>query len=50
MLIRVPQLPSDVRVPPQAPNGGVSYWARVQVWPMYSLAIQIVLPSTAAAP
>jgi len=49
-LIRVAQLASEVRVPPQLPNGAASYWARLQVWAMYSLAIQMVFPSKAAPP
>ena len=32
------------------PNGVASYCANVQVWPMYSEAIQIEFPSTAVAP
>jgi len=49
-LIRVPQLARVVRVPPQLPNGAVWYCASVHVCAMYSLAIQMVLPSTAVAP
>src|SRR4051812_15393263 len=47
---RVDQLASEVRVPPQLPIGGVRYCASVQVWAMYSEAIQIELPSVTAAP
>jgi hypothetical protein len=43
-LMRVPQLPSDVRVPPQLPIAPVGYSASVQVWPMYFDAIQIEGP------
>jgi hypothetical protein len=50
LLIRVPQLPSAPRVPPQLPNGAATYSARVQVWPMYSYAVQMNLPSLTAAP
>ena len=50
LLSRVPQLASEVRVPPQAPIGGVSHCASVQVWAMYSEAIQIDVPSVTAAP
>jgi hypothetical protein len=49
-LIRVAQLASDVRVLWQAPIGAVSHSASVQVWAMYSEAIQMLLPSTAVAP
>jgi hypothetical protein len=49
-LIRVAQLASAVRVPPQLPNGVASYSARVQVCAMYSAAIQMFVPSTAVAP
>ena len=49
-LTRVPQLPSDVRVPPQLPIAPVRYCASVHVWQMYSDASQIELPSVAAAP
>lgn len=49
-LIRVSQFASDVRVPPQLPNGVASYSASVQLCPMYSLAIQMLRPSTAVAP
>jgi hypothetical protein len=44
------QLPSDVRVPPQLPMAPVTYCSSVHVCPMYSDAIQIVLPSVTAAP
>jgi hypothetical protein len=49
-LMRVAQLASDVRVLLQAPIGAVSHWLSVQVWAMYSEAIQMLLPSTAVAP
>ena len=49
-LIRVAQLASAVRVPPQLPNGAASYWASVQLCAMYSAAIQMFAPSTAVAP
>ena len=49
-LIRVPQFARAVRVAPQLPIGGVTYWASVHVCPMYSEAIQMLLPSTTAAP
>jgi hypothetical protein len=49
-LILVAQLASDVRVLLQAPIGAVSHWESVQVWAMYSEAIQMLLPSTAVAP
>ena len=49
-LIRVAQLASAVRVPPQLPNGVASYWAKVHVCPMYSAATQMFVPSTAVAP
>jgi hypothetical protein len=45
--MRVPQLPSDVRVPPQLPIAPVSYSASVQVWPMYSDASQIAFGAVA---
>ena len=48
-LILVAQLASDVRVLLQAPIGAVSHWESVQVWAMYSDAIQMLLPSTAVA-
>ena len=48
--MRVFQLARLVRVPPQLPNGVASYWASVQVWPMYSEAIQMVFPDGTAAP
>jgi hypothetical protein len=41
LLIRVPQLPSELRVPPQDPKAPDTYCANVQVCAMYSLAIQI---------
>src|SRR5262249_39423676 len=50
LLMRVPQLARLLRVPPQLPNGALTYWAKVQVCPMYSEAIQIELPSITAAP
>src|SRR3989442_10496981 len=50
LLIRVSQLPRDVRVLLKLPNGEASYWSRVQVCPMYSEAIQMELPSATAAP
>ena len=50
MLTRVAQLASEVRVPPHDPIAPVRYWFRVQVWAMYSEAIQIELPSVTAAP
>jgi hypothetical protein len=46
--MRVPQLPSWARVPPQVKS--TSHCASVQVCPIYSLAIQMLLPSTTAAP
>jgi hypothetical protein len=52
-LKRVPQLASAVRVPPQLPSCGpasANHSASVQVWLMYSFAIQIELPSATAAP
>ncbi len=49
-VIRVAQLPSDARVPPQLPKGAEMYWLNVQVCAMYSEAIQMVLPSATAAP
>jgi hypothetical protein len=49
-LMRVPQLARAVRVAPQLPIGAVSHWVRVQVWLMYSEAIQMLLPSIAVAP
>jgi hypothetical protein len=49
-LIRVSQLARAVRVAPQLPKGAAVYWSNVQVWPMYPLAIQRVLPLTAVAP
>jgi hypothetical protein len=49
-LKRVPQLPSAVRVPPQLPTGAANHCASVQVWLMYSEAIQIEVPSATAAP
>lgn len=48
LLMRVDQLPSAPRVPPQV--GSSRYVAYVQVCATYSDAIQIELPSTAAAP
>jgi hypothetical protein len=36
LLIRVPQLPSEPRVPPQLPKGAAVYSANVQVCPTYS--------------
>jgi hypothetical protein len=40
-----------VRVRPQLPKLAVfAYCAKVQLWPMYSDAIQIVEPSITAAP
>jgi hypothetical protein len=48
--MRVPQLPSEPRVPPQLPNGAALYSAKVQVCPMYSDAVQMKLPSLTAAP
>jgi hypothetical protein len=48
--MRVAQLPRLARVPPQVPNGAALYSAKVQVWAMYSDAVQMVSPSTAAAP
>ena len=49
-LMRVPQLARAVRVAPQLPIGAISHWVRVQVWLMYSEAIQMLLPSIAVAP
>jgi hypothetical protein len=53
-LMRVNQLPSDVRVAPQLPNGEaavfVRNWASVHVCPMYSEATQTLPPSITAAP
>ena len=48
LLMRVAQLPRDTRVPPQLVLA--RYWVNVHVCAMYSLAIQIDLPSTAVAP
>jgi hypothetical protein len=48
--MRVFQLPSDARVPPQLPMGEVMYCASVQVWAIHSVASQTVSPSTTAAP
>jgi hypothetical protein len=48
-LIRAPQFARAVLVPPQLPMGGVTYCASVQVCPMYSVAIQMLEPSTAVA-
>jgi hypothetical protein len=50
LLMRVPQLASAVRVPPQLPTGAANHCASVHVWPMYSAAIQMVLPSATVAP
>jgi hypothetical protein len=50
LLILVNQLVSETRVPPQLPIGALTYWANVHVWPMYSEAIQMSLPSVHAAP
>jgi hypothetical protein len=57
LLIRVDQLPSAARVPPQIPNvpeppakNEPPQVVYEQALAMYSLAIQIELPSTAAAP
>lgn len=50
LLTRVDQLLSALRVPPHVPGGATRYWAYVQVWATYSDAIQIELPSSAAAP
>ena len=50
LLMRVAQLASAVRVPPQLPIGPVRYSVRSQVWAMYSEAIQMELPSVTAAP
>lgn len=49
-LIRVAQLARAVRVPPQLPMAPLRYCDSVQVWAMYSDAIQIELPSVTAAP
>jgi hypothetical protein len=49
-LKRVAQLASEVRVPPQLPIGAVSHCVSVQLWLMYSDAIQIVSPLPTAAP
>jgi hypothetical protein len=52
-LKRVPQLPSAVRVPPQLPRLGpapANHSVSVQLWLMYSDAIQTELPSATAAP
>lgn len=49
LVTRVYQLPWLTRVPPQE-KAPLTYWTRVQLWPMYSLAIQMLLPSVAAAP
>lgn len=48
--MRVAQLLSAPRVPPHWNSGGVRYSLRVQVCAMYSVAVQMVLPSAAAAP
>lgn len=50
LVIRVAQFANNVRVPPQLPIGRVRYTASVQVWEMYSEAIQMDFPSTAVAP
>src|SRR5262249_9008594 len=50
LLMRVAQLPRLARVPPQLPNGADVYCAKLQVWAMYSEAIQMSSPTTAAAP
>jgi hypothetical protein len=41
--MRVDQFPRGALVPPQVPKPGpeMLYWAKVQVWSMYSLAIQM---------
>jgi hypothetical protein len=49
LVTRVAQLPCETRVAPQA-KAVLTYSVSVQVWAMYSLAIQMSLPSTAAAP
>ena len=44
-------VPSEMRVPPQLPKAlKFAYSARVQVWPMYSLASHTSSPSMTAAP
>lgn len=48
-LILVSQFASAVRVSPQR-KLVFRYWERVQLWPMYSEAIQTLLPSGTAAP
>jgi len=48
--MRVAQLPRAPRVPPHSNKGGVKYSVSVHVCAMYSDAVQIVLPSAAAAP
>jgi hypothetical protein len=50
--MNVPQLPIDVRVPLQLPTGPAkSHSFNVQLSaPMYSDAIQMLLPSTTAVP
>jgi len=48
--MRVAQLPSGPRVPPQVPKGATLYCAKLQVWAMYSDAIHTESPLTAAAP
>ena len=48
-LIRVSQFASAVRVFPQR-KAVFRYSLRVQVWPMYSEAIQTLLPTGTAAP
>ena len=47
--MRVAQFPNAPRVLPQV-NPLFTKVLRLQVWALYSLAIQIELPSTAAAP
>jgi len=48
--MRVDQLLSAPRVPPHWNSGGLRYSASVHECAMYSEAVQIVLPSAAAAP
>lgn len=51
LAMRVSQLPSTPRVALHVPSGvEARYCVSVQVWPMYSCANQMELPSTTAAP
>lgn len=50
LVSRVAQLAPKVRVLPQDPIGSDMSWDNVQVWAMYSDAIQTLVPSVSAAP